>query len=149
MKKLIFLILITASVTGYSQKLHKLEGIDEMPLTLNPVIFNPDLDSTITFIEFLQDTTKREYEYKNYSSIGKEENLEQVVGVGLIGDYKIDHKTVSVIIKTHHTNGEVKYFTYTEKIDKLSYYLEEFKWAAYSIDIDIYYEGEEDEVHSL
>lgn len=134
MKKLL-LIIAFIPVVCFSQKLHKLEGIDYQPLTLNPTIFDPNLDSTIVFIEFIQDTVNLIYardEEAKYSSISRHEDFEQVFAVGQVGDFRISRNRVSVIIKTHHVNGESKTFTYTEKINKLLYY-EEFRWATYGI----------------
>lgn len=146
MKNILFAIFACISIAGYGQRLHKFEGIDNVPLTLLPTVFDPQQDSTITFIEFIQDTTAGLYEDKINSRVNKSEGIEKVYGVGFIGDFRIDAKTVSVIIVTHHGNGEVTSFKYTEKIDKLDYF-EEFDWAMYSTDVEIFYEGEEDEVH--
>lgn len=147
MKTIFFIIFTFLSVAGFGQRLHKFEGIDNIPLTLLPTVFDPQQDTTITMIEFLQDTTARVYEEKINSRVNKSEGIEKVYGVGFIGDFRIDQKTVSVIIVTHHSNGKVTSFKYTEKIDKLDYF-EEFDWAMYSTDAEIFYDGEEDEVHS-
>jgi hypothetical protein len=134
MKKTSLFILFTLVLSiGFSQKLHKVEGIDSYPLTLNPTIFDPNMDSTITRIEFLQDSTRNIYEIDEeakFSSIDKHENFEQIWAIGAIGDYRTKHNKISVIIKTYHSTGEVKTFTYTEKINKHQYY-SEFKWATY------------------
>lgn len=142
MKTLFLIFSIFLTVPGFSQKLHKFEKIDYQPLTLNPTIFDPEADSTIVFIEFLQDSVNNIYEADEeakYSSIGKSEIFEQVFAVGLIGDFRISHNKISVIIKTHHENGQVKTFIYTKKIDKLNYY-DDFKWATYGIKGVYYYE---------
>ena len=144
----LFLAIFACLSTGvFGQKLHKLEEIDNVPLTLLPTVFDPRQDSTISLIEFLQDTTAGVYEEKIHSSISKSDGIEKVYGVGLIGDFRIDKKTVSLIIKTHHSNGGIDYKKYTQTIDQLTYF-EDFDWAVYSTDVEIYYDGEEDEVHS-
>lgn len=155
MKKLILIIALLIPGIGFSQKLHKFNAINAMPLTLNPLIFDPDQDTTIVFIEFLQDTAltirqDKDYELnsRNYADINRSENFEQVLGIGFIWDYRVDSKHISVIIKAHHINGDITIINYIEKIDKLLYY-EDFKWVSYSVDVEIFYEGEEDEVHSM
>jgi hypothetical protein len=134
MKKTSLIILFTLVLSiGFSQKLHKVEGIDSYPLTLNPTIFDPNLDSTITRIEFLQDTTFTIYETDEeakYSSIDKSEGFEQVWAIGTIGDFRIRENKILVKIRTYHTTGEVKEFYYVEKINKHQFY-SEFKWATY------------------
>jgi hypothetical protein len=135
MKKLLLILALIIPLIGLSQKLHKTKGINSMPLTLNPTIFDPDLDSTITFIEFVQDSVYNIYKLDpeaKYSSISKDENFEQIFAIGRIRDYRVSRKFVSVIIKTHHTTGEIKTFRYTQKINKLNYY-SEYKWATYGV----------------
>jgi hypothetical protein len=133
MKKLLIILALIIPTVGFPQKPHKMDFIDETPLTLSPLIFDINMDSTIVRIEFIQDAANNIYdidEEAKYSSIEKKENFEQIYAIGLIGDFRVSRNMISVIIKTYHTNGEVKTFPYVEKIDKLSYY-SDFEWATY------------------
>lgn len=148
MKNLLLILALLISVAGFSQRLHKLEDIDYTPLTLSPLIFDIDMDSTIIRIEFVQDTTHNIYEADEeakFSCIEKRENFEQVFAIGVIGDYRVRGNMVSVIIKTYHTNGEIKTFQYAEKINRLTFY-NDFEWATYGTKGVYYFQYDQREI---
>jgi hypothetical protein len=133
MKNLLLLLAIIPTL-GFSQNILKNPRTDSVPLTITPLVFDPQEDSTISYIEFWQDTTAGKYDDGGTDW--------PVLGVGFIGDYRVGN-SVQVIIKTHHKDGSVKTFTYKEKIKKLDYWSEDnyaFEWAMYSPDVHVIYD---------
>jgi hypothetical protein len=131
MKNLLLLLAIIPTL-GFSQNILKNPRTDSVPLTITPLVFDPQEDSTISYIEFWQDTTAGKYDEKIYAVVYEREKKKYddggtdwpVLGVGFIGDYRVGN-SVQVIIKTHHKDGSVKTFTYKEKIKKLDYWSED------------------------
>lgn len=152
MKKLLLIIALLIPITGFSQKFLKNPITNNFILTIIPPVFDPEMDSTISFVEFWQDTTSgATYEEKVFAIIYEREKLKfpdgdidwPIAAIGSIGDYRIGN-IVSVIIQTHHKDGSVKTFTYQEKIKDI-YLRTDFVWAMYSIDVEIIYNQEETE----
>jgi hypothetical protein len=149
MKKVFLLILFFISVSCFGQKLHKYDAINNEMLTLNPTIFDPHLDTTISYIEFFQDSLSNEYgpHKKVFAAIDINDTIEKIYAIGTIRDYRINKKEISVIIIRHHDNGSVSTIKYRSKIDKLLWY-KEYQDARYLINVDIYYQSEDgEEIH--
>lgn len=149
MKNLLFIIALLIPVIGVSQKIYKDGRLSDIVFTITPLVYDPDMDSTITHIDFWQDTTSGvNYEEKIYATVGAREKKKfpdghidwPVVGIGFITDYQIGNK-VSVIIKIYRNDGTIKTFTYQEKIKNL-YAWDEFEWAMYSPDVEVIYDEE-------
>ncbi len=145
----IFLLLMLLPSLGFSQKYLKDPESNNVFLTITPLVYDPNMDSTITHIEFWQDTTSGvKYEEKIYAIVHDREKKKYadgaidwpILGVGFIGDYRIGN-SVSIIIKSYHKDGTTKTFTYREKIKNLLVY-NEFEWAMYTPDADVVYDEE-------
>jgi hypothetical protein len=149
MKKTSLFILFTLVLSiGFSQKYLKNPEVNNLTLTITPLVFDPEMDSTITYIEFFQDTTKAKYDEKIYAVVHSREKKKfpdgdidwPVLGIGFIGDYRVDN-SVSIIIKAHYYNGTTKTFTYQAKIKDLTIW-HDFEWAMYSPDVEVIYDEE-------
>lgn len=131
------------------------ENINNYVLSLMPWIYDPQKDTTIVSFEFWQDTTTGKiYEEKIFASLHGGDRIKfsngtddwPIAGLGMIGDFRTDKKHISVIIKSYHIDGSVKTQLYKEKIRKLtfrSYHDSLFRWAMYSIDVEICDDEEE------
>lgn len=120
-------------------------GQDE--LILQSWEYLPKWDTTVTHIEFKQDTSRNYMESKKiYSVISKREGFKQNYSIGLIENYMINDKEVFAWVTVYKSDGSNYTFPYQKKIKDLILY-KNYGYASYSIDVQIFYESPDGEVH--
>ncbi len=135
MKKILIIVLaLIFSSSAFAQKksraLRKMdEKIDAMYhsdafrlsyLVIPPSIYNPNNDTTISFIEFFQDTTAQyKVKVKTSASIDPGQSKKENYIIGYVGLFQATDYTVNVIIRRVYKSGKESKETATIHFDDL------------------------------
>ncbi len=103
-------------------------------LVLSPKVYNPDNDTTISHIEFLQDfTTEYIPARKTFASIDPGQSINKNYIIGLIGLFQSQEYAVNVIIRKVYKNGQESIENRTIHFDDLMPEEGDTESAAYGI----------------
>lgn len=107
----------------------------------------PDWDTTVTHIEFKQDSTRNfTASEKIYAVISKKEGYYSNYSIGLIENYQINQKEVFAWVTVYRFDGSNYTFAWNKKIKDLIQY-KNYGHANYSIDVNFFYDTPQGEVH--
>jgi hypothetical protein len=151
-----FLLLAFSSLLGFSQsksearQIKQLEAIYQSEiflisdLIMTPEFYNPENDSTITAIEFFQDTLNNiNKAYLIFSAISPRDGFNQKYTIGSIYDYQTGLFEISLTMKVYYASGVISTSYHKIHFDNLPNPVEDIESAQYSVD-PLWLDGSED-----
>jgi len=144
-----FFIILLSATCSFAQKNNRLNEFYRSDnfllsyLVLPASVYNPDNDTTISYIEFYQDTTAR-YKVKNktFASIDPGQSMKEDYIIGFIGLFQSQEYAVNVVIRKVYNNGVVSTNTVTIPFDDLIAPEYGMESATYGTDGIIYFSEE-------
>ncbi len=142
-QKIIFFSFLLLPLLSFSQGKNKdfiihSDLISESDLALEKLDFYPEDDSSIVFIEFVQDSTSLKFSNRKvYSGIYRKEGFDKMYIVGKVKDFQTEGFYVSITVKQYLIDGSIKSYVVRKHFDDLIIATDNMDYAEYSVEFEM------------